>query len=522
MANKNKKYFLILCLVQISFAWLNIAYAQTGAADGADSADYRQFKVQDSIQKYLCTPTEADTTKPGYNDLYQTDPQKASNQASGDLYNCINRLYKFAIAIGASLGVFFIVIAGYIYIDAGGNEESVTKAKGILTSTIAAMVILFSGYILLKAINPELIQFKPIQPKSVLLLKEPTGTTGGVKSNFCQTANSYNCNEAGTAQTCSQYDSFLSQYGSRISGTVNGSSLLKAVMYHESRCKTDLVSSADAYGLMQMKIPTANTFKDKCGITGTIDANWFKNNPGPSICLAAEYLKYLNSSCGSDVGKLLTGYATGNCNEGTACPTAVSEMLACYSGPPGASSSGNPYVTPLSSTVKEAAQKILNLDNKGLVINKTDCDCPGNCPINSLQSISKGEAPIKDGPLNATPPNKSCNNGTVSTVSLSMLNGILLAANNGSNFVINSLTGGHHSNVNDTHYQGRAADLTPVTKTSAEQTKLVSSLKSSQATSIALECDINGSHIYKVFGTAIQDSDPMCMSKPGYHIHVEW
>ncbi len=352
MKTKIKKYFLIISLLQLCLVWANFAFAQTGATDDADSPDYRQFKVEESIKKYLCTPSEANVTQPGYNDLY---PDNAQNQASGDLYNCINRLYKFAIAIGTSIGVFFIVLAGYVYIDAGGNEESITKAKSILTSTIAAMVILFSGYILLKAINPELVQFKPIQPKSILNLTVPT--------------ESQNTN--------------------------------------------------------------------------------------------------------------------------------------------------NQYSTPLSNNLKEAAQKILNLDGKGININKTSCDCTNNCPINTLQSIAAGNLPQKDGS------GSSCNTGKVSDVSLSMLNAILYAQSLGSNFNLGSITGGHHSQ-DSLHYQGKALDVTPIPQVSNEQSKLVAALRSSGAKIIALECLLNGSNQYLIFGKDVNDSDPRCMGKPNYHIHASW
>lgn len=91
----------------------------------------------------------------------------ASNTASNDLYNCINRVYRFAIVLASVAGVLLIVIAGYIYMSAEGNSESVDKAKSIITSTITALVILFVGYILLRALNPDLIQFRNIQPPSV-------------------------------------------------------------------------------------------------------------------------------------------------------------------------------------------------------------------------------------------------------------------------------------------------------------------------------------------------------------------
>jgi hypothetical protein len=105
------------------------------------------------IKQFLCTPSDASTNK---------------DKASNDLYNCINRIYRFALVTASFFAVFMIVLAGWVYMSAEGNEESVTKAKDMLVTSIASIVILSSGYVLLKFINPDLIQFQPIQPPSVV------------------------------------------------------------------------------------------------------------------------------------------------------------------------------------------------------------------------------------------------------------------------------------------------------------------------------------------------------------------
>jgi hypothetical protein len=105
------------------------------------------------IKQFLCTPSDASTN---------------GSKANNDLYNCINRIYRFALVTAAFFAVFMIVLGGWVYMSAEGNEESVTKAKDILVTSIASIVILSSGYVLLKFINPDLIQFQPIQPPSVV------------------------------------------------------------------------------------------------------------------------------------------------------------------------------------------------------------------------------------------------------------------------------------------------------------------------------------------------------------------
>ncbi|MBL8030668.1 MAG: hypothetical protein JNN11_05475, partial [Candidatus Doudnabacteria bacterium] len=158
-----KKALWIYLFTFLFTGHFNFALAQTSGYD------YTKAGVGDQIKQFLCAPTPAANTQTTTNSSGTVEYAGQNNQASGDLYNCINRMYRFAIVIAAVVGVFFIVIAGYLYMGAGGNQESVDKAKDILTTTITSVVILFAGYILLKAINPDLIQFRSIQPPSVRL-----------------------------------------------------------------------------------------------------------------------------------------------------------------------------------------------------------------------------------------------------------------------------------------------------------------------------------------------------------------
>ncbi len=172
----NKKIFVFFLNFFLIFSSnYNLAFAQTSGYD------YTKAGVGDQIKQFLCAPTEQNGTSNSANSSGSVEYAGQNNQASGDLYNCINRMYKFAIVIAAVVGVFFIVIAGYLYMGAGGNQESVDKAKDILATTITSIVILFAGYILLKAINPDLIQFRSIQPPSVRLqtANSPSGALSG-------------------------------------------------------------------------------------------------------------------------------------------------------------------------------------------------------------------------------------------------------------------------------------------------------------------------------------------------------
>jgi hypothetical protein len=92
--------------------------------------------------------------------------QVAVNSASdNDLANCINKGYRFALAFGAVAAVFFVVIAGYMYMV--GGEKGKHEAKEILTSIIVGFLIMLSSYVLLRQINPTLVQFRTIQPPRI-------------------------------------------------------------------------------------------------------------------------------------------------------------------------------------------------------------------------------------------------------------------------------------------------------------------------------------------------------------------
>lgn len=166
-----RKLLLITLAINLNLFNIGIIYA-------ADAPyDYSKSGVDKSITKFLCTPTQQSSYSSAGNSFSgMNDPQKtqelqyaaqSTNTAQYDLYSCINKLYKFAIAIGSAFAVFFIVLAGFLYMSAEGDSEGVNKAKEMLAASLTGLVILLIGYVFLKAINPDLITFKNIQPPSV-------------------------------------------------------------------------------------------------------------------------------------------------------------------------------------------------------------------------------------------------------------------------------------------------------------------------------------------------------------------
>lgn len=143
--------FLALNLLTVyNPIFASYSFAQVGnaspdnVANPATTPEYKGGAA--SIKQYLCAPTEVGGATDGRN---------------SDLYDCVNKLYRFAIAIGAAVSVLMFVIAGYLYMT--GEQKAIEQAKSFVASTLIGMGLLLSTYIILQQINPELIKFKPIQ-----------------------------------------------------------------------------------------------------------------------------------------------------------------------------------------------------------------------------------------------------------------------------------------------------------------------------------------------------------------------
>jgi len=67
---------------------------------------------------------------------------EGTEQAVNEIFGVIN----FILAIMAVIGVLTLVIASIYYVTAIGDEESTTKAKTIIKSTIAGFIIMTLAY----------------------------------------------------------------------------------------------------------------------------------------------------------------------------------------------------------------------------------------------------------------------------------------------------------------------------------------------------------------------------------------
>ncbi len=77
---------------------------------------------------------------------------------------CVQNLFVFSVALAGVFAIFMCIIAGYMF--AFGDLKAVERAKELLKATLVALIVAFSVYVLLSAVDPSLTSFKQ-QPAKV-------------------------------------------------------------------------------------------------------------------------------------------------------------------------------------------------------------------------------------------------------------------------------------------------------------------------------------------------------------------
>lgn len=81
---------------------------------------------------------------------------------STSLTDFINKLFQAALALGAILAVLRLAFAGYMYMttDIWGKKG---EAKTIIGEVVMGILLLFSIYLILKQINPQILNLDVLQ-----------------------------------------------------------------------------------------------------------------------------------------------------------------------------------------------------------------------------------------------------------------------------------------------------------------------------------------------------------------------
>lgn len=87
------------------------------------------------------------------------------------------KLYSYLLYLSGVFAVIILILAGFQWVMAGGNQNKIGEAKQRIINALTGLVLLASSYLILYTINPELIDIKdlkiePIRPEQVAEAKQ--------------------------------------------------------------------------------------------------------------------------------------------------------------------------------------------------------------------------------------------------------------------------------------------------------------------------------------------------------------
>ena len=93
--------------------------------------------------------------------------QVGTKMTSTLLPSYIGAFYKYGLTVTGLLATVILMAGGIIWLTSAGNESKVKQAKEMIFGSLAGVLLLFSSYIILETINPELVKLRPIESQSI-------------------------------------------------------------------------------------------------------------------------------------------------------------------------------------------------------------------------------------------------------------------------------------------------------------------------------------------------------------------
>ena len=122
----------------------------------------------------------------------------------------VANFYTFALSLGGILAFGAIVYGGFKYAISAGNPSKQSDAKSWITDALWGLLLLFSAYLVLHTINPNLVN---LNLPTLGTLNVPTGATQTQTTTAYLTkvaaciekgTNFIICNQSDTPQSCAQ------------------------------------------------------------------------------------------------------------------------------------------------------------------------------------------------------------------------------------------------------------------------------------------------------------------------------
>ena len=138
---KIKKYLILFIFIfSLFFITTKLTLAQT---------NFIEFKPQVPI--------------PGLSTQGGISPDPASGKLTSNLLgNYIQAIYDYGLSIAGILAAIVMMAGGLLWLTSGGNQNKISRAKTMIFSSLIGLLLLFSAWMILNTINPNLLKMNPI------------------------------------------------------------------------------------------------------------------------------------------------------------------------------------------------------------------------------------------------------------------------------------------------------------------------------------------------------------------------
>ncbi|MEK7097629.1 MAG: pilin [Patescibacteria group bacterium] len=112
----------------------------------------------------------------------ETDGYSINGNSIGVL---IKSIYKYAIGVVGILATIVMMIGGFMWLIAGGNQSKISEAQEWIKASLTGLVLALGSYMILATINPALVTFKKLDIKTIYELGCCDNLGGSVYKNTC-------------------------------------------------------------------------------------------------------------------------------------------------------------------------------------------------------------------------------------------------------------------------------------------------------------------------------------------------
>lgn len=181
---------------------------------------------------------------PGFSDITVFQDGENRTLDIAFIAEYIVALYRYAIGVLVTIAMVMVVVGGFQWATARGNASTIQQARGRITNAVMGIVIALGSYVILAAINPELVEFRNIRIDLIrrrdVIYRDTGGVESGCRGGGCGTRRPI---------TNTDFDEMFQRYAGCAGIDWR---MLKAVAFVESGLNPEIVNSYGFVGLFQV------------------------------------------------------------------------------------------------------------------------------------------------------------------------------------------------------------------------------------------------------------------------------